>query len=64
MAVTQATAGRGRSLRGHGIEYVYTRARERTLAYRGLITRGAPLRLHPRYRPSLVFRPTLTRSPR
>lgn len=25
MAVTQATAGRGRALRGHGIEYVYTR---------------------------------------
>lgn len=42
----------------------YTRARERALAYRGLVTRGAPLRLHPRYRPTLVFRPTLTRSPR
>lgn len=38
-------------------------ARERTLD-RGLVTRGAPLRLHPQYRPTLVFRPTLTRSPR
>lgn len=66
MAVTQAT-GRSREPLMNTVSGIYTRVHihehERTLAYRGLVTRGAPLRLHPRYR-QLVFRPTLTRSPR